>query len=195
MFRRLLLALVAVVALITASAVPAAASCGYTTGIRFWDYHLCMAIGDTTIEAPQMAQQWNLKGGMAIQAANNCVTAGYPPSRRFTIETYYSSGSECWKVTGPNGAQPGLTAHGSWWWYTDNPMIWVDLGCMGSNLNVRRHIVSAAIGSLLGLHSMNSSGMNSRVMNMTAWSQLNVPTADIYSGALMEDVYNGDCGG
>ena len=192
MIRRLILAVVAVVAVTTASAVPANASCGYVNYIKFWTHSICMAIGDTGIEAPAMAQQWNVQGGMAIQAANNCVTAGYSPSRRFTIETY-DGGNECWKVLGPNGAQPALDSGvGGWWRYTNNPVLWLNRGCFAS-VAARRHYVSAGIGSVIGLASMNSSGMNSRVVNMTTWSILNVPTADPYSGDLAESIYNGDC--
>ena len=196
MIRRLILAVVAVVAVTTASAVPANASCGpVVRNVKFWTDSVCMAIGDTGIEAPYLAQQWNNRGGVRIQAANNCVTAGYPPSRRFTIDTYYEHQGSCWKILGPNGASPSLDAEGNWWRYTNNPVVWVNDYCLPGTVGAtqRRHNVSAAIGSVMGLSALNSSGYNSRVMNMTAWSQLNVPVADVYSGALLEMVYNGGC--
>lgn len=195
MIKRLVLAVVAVVAMTTASAVPANASCAGTAGAKFWSHQICMAVGDTTIEAPYLAQQWNVQGGMAIQAANNCVTAGYPASRRFTIETFYEVSNVYWKVRNPNGTQlspgNGWDAANGWWRYTNNPVLWVNIHHLADS--TRRHNVSAAIGNLLGLAVFNSSGYNSRVMNLTAWSQLNVPTADAISGDIAESIYNGDC--
>jgi hypothetical protein len=191
MLRRLLLAVVAVVAMTTASAVPANASCGPLVDSRkFWTSSVCMAIGDTGIEAPYLAQQWNIRAGWRIQAANNCVTAGYPPSRRFTIDTYYSANGPCWYILGPNGGT------GPWWNYTNNPVLWMNLRCMaGYPGSIQaRHYVSAGIGNIMGMGVLGSSGYNSRVMNMTDWSVLNVPVATTYDGSVGEMIYNGGCG-
>lgn len=201
MFRRLLLAVVAVVAVTTASAVPANASCGPLADSRkFWTDSVCMAIGATDIEAPYLAQQWNNRAGWAIQASNNCVTAGYPPSRRFTIDTYYSVNGPCWYILGPDGGNP--TVHdpngglGPWWNYTNNPVLWMNYRCLaGYPGSIQaRHVVSAGIGNIMGMGVLNSSGYNSRVMNMTSWSQLNVPVATTYDGSVGEMIYNGGCG-
>lgn len=200
MIRRLLLAVVAVVAVTTASAVPASAACAPVDSRKFWTYSLCMAVGDTTIEAPYLAQQINIRGGMAIQAANNCVTAGYPPSRRFTIDMYYSANGPCWYILGPDGGQPTVDSPtngvGPWWNYTNNPVLWVNERCLpGHPGSIQaRHNVSAALVNLLGVGITNSSGYNSRIHNMTAWSQLNVPVTDANTGGLLESIYNGDCG-
>lgn len=159
---------------------------------RFWDYHLCMAIGDTGLRAPELAQRWNVVGGMEINARGNCVTAGYPPSRRFTIDTYSGSVDTCWRITSPDGWDfPEYSWNGNMARYVNNPVLRMNVNCFGA---YRDHYVSAGIGSILGLAALNSTGYNSRVMNFTAWSIINVPQADVYSGALMEDLYNGEWG-
>ena len=200
MIRRLLLAVVAVVAVTTASAVPANAACAPVDSKKFWTHRVCMAVGDTTIEAPYLAQQINIKGGMQIQAANNCVSLGYTPSRRFTIDLYYDSSGPCWTVLGPNGGivqvDSPTNGAGPWWNYVNNPVLWVNERCLPGHpgSTQARHNVSAAIVNLLGVGVTNSSGWNSRIHNMTAWSQLNVPVADSNTGDLLESIYNGDCG-
>lgn len=200
MIRRLLAAVVAVVVLTTASAVPAraATTASLITGDRFWTYQLCMAVGDTTIELPYLAQQWNIRGGMAIQASNNCVDAGYPPSRRFTVDTFYDAASnEMWRIRNPGGGilypGTGLACNDAYTMckYTNNPVLLINYKYLYAGGTQKRHMVSAALGNLLGLATTNSSGYNARVMNFTAWSIQNVGVADVYSGALMEDLYNG----
>lgn len=195
MIRRLLLAVAATLSMSVAAAVPANASCpGETTGIKFWTHSICMAVGDTTIEAPYMAQQWNTQGGMAIQASSNCVSAGYPASRRFTIDTYYEVSGTYWKVRDPDGSllyDDSYDYYNGYQRYINNPVLWVNLYHLASQ--TRRHNVGAAIGNLIGLTYHNSSGYNSRIMNLTDWSQLNVPYVDSISGGYAESIYNGDC--
>jgi hypothetical protein len=52
-------------------------------------------------------------------------------------------------------------------------------------------MVSGSIGYLLGLGWLQSDNYNSRVMNGTEWSRENVGTPDVYSGAMLTDIYNG----
>lgn len=194
---RLAFALALVGLLFGASAIPAHAAddTPYLTYQDFWSPVLCMAIGDFTIEAPEMAQAWNVQSDhiMQISAKNNCVTAGYPPSRRFTIDTYAGSTSRCYILTDKNTEilSPGadLTENNGHWQYIDNPIVWINRNCYNT-FAARRHYTSAGIGELLGLQRFNSAGMNSRVMNMTSWSVMNVDTADPYSGAVLARLYS-----
>jgi hypothetical protein len=184
-----------VAALFAVTAIPSHAADGqYLNSFKFWSPVLCMAIGDFGIDAPELAQAWNVQSGhtMQISAKNNCVTAGYPPSRRFTIDTYSGSTSRCYivtnKYTEPLGYGTDVVAVGGTWQYTDNPIIWINRACY-STFAARRHYTSAGIGSILGLATLNSEALNSRVQNMTAWSIRNVPTADVYSGGVMARLY------
>ena len=73
-----------------------------------------------------------------------------------------------------------------WWNYTNNPVLWMNYRCLPGYPRgsiQARHVVSAGIGNIMGMGVLNSSGYNSRVMNMTAWSQLNVPIATTYDGS------------
>lgn len=185
--------------LLAASALPAQASdAPFLNGYTFANGSVCMAIGDSGIDAPAMAQQWNLRdaaygtGGIALTASNNCVSAGFPANRRFTIDTYVGSTSRCIILTDKysNAFDPAgdATPVDGNWQYDDNPIIWANRNCY-STYAAMHHYVSAAIGQVMGLAQLNSATYNSRVVNMTAWSIRNVPTADQYSAGILHRFY------
>lgn len=148
---------------------------------QFYTGLICMADGDPTANVTEAAQQWNLKfqavndGSVTfgITAKNNCVTAGYPPSRRFTIDTaYLPSDSACVRFYNQERDQ-----YGRW---TNNPYAIVNTAC-----GYTTHYISGAIGQIIGARWMNSSGYNSRVMNNTAFSVQNVPYATENDGGVI----------
>lgn len=193
---RMLAALTLVATLFGASALPAHANdAPYLNSFAFHSPVLCVAIGDFDIEAPELAQAWNVQSGsvLKITARNNCVTAGYPPSRRFTIDTYAGSTSRCTVVTNKYSQTLGfgtdVVAVGGQWQYTDNPILYVNRNCY-STFAARRHWVSAGYGYILGLDDLYSEALNSRVMNHTAWSIRNVDTADFRSAAILARAYS-----
>jgi hypothetical protein len=188
-----LLALIGV--MLFASVLPASASdAPFLSSLKFAGPNVCMAIGDSGTDAPAMAQQWNLRdnGVIAISAQNNCVTAGYPGNRRFTIDTYVGSTSRCIILTDRTGNafDPGgdATPVNGYWVYDNNPIIWANRNCY-STFAAMHHYVSAAIGEVMGLAQLNSSSYDSRVVNMTAWSIRNVTVADQYSAAILHRLY------
>lgn len=205
--KRILAALVAVAALLTGAVVTTAPASAQATdypatisGKKFWTGSVCMAVGDTTIDAPYIAQLWNNATPgtiMGITASNNCVTAGYTPSTRFTIDTYSANDGTCGYLANPDGSKPvSASLYNGIWRYTNNPVVWVNKygGCW-SNSSRRAHAVSMMIGFVMGLEPLNSSGYNSRVMNQTAWSYDNVPYPETYSGTLLGNLYAGEYGG
>lgn len=200
--KRLLTGLVALLMILGLSAQTAQASeWALLSGWRFYTPSVCMAIGDNGIEAGAIAQKWNVASGgeLKITASSNCVTAGYPPSRRFTIDTFrdVSSTAPCAKVTDHNGNYLDGGADGDavngWWRYTNNPIAWVNTWCFSSTTR-RRHATSAAIGNVLGLETLNTSVYDSRVVNFTDFSQDNIPYPDARSADLLRRVYLGNFG-
>jgi hypothetical protein len=211
MTKRFLAALVAVAALLTGSLVSTAPASARTvsatewpatiTGYKFWTGSVCMAVGDTTIDALYIAQLWNnVTPGtvMGITASNNCVNAGYTPSTRFTIDTYYANDGTCGSIKNPDGTPAPLerSYYNGIYRYTNNPVVWVNTygGCW-SNASRRAHVVSMMIGAVMGLKVLNSSGYNARVMNQTSWSYDNVPYPETYSGTVLGNLYAGEYGG
>jgi hypothetical protein len=200
--KRLLTGLVAVLAILGLSAQTAQASeWALLSGWRFYTSSVCMAIGDNGIEAGVIAQKWNVASGgeLKITASSNCVTAGYPPSRRFTIDTFTdtSSSAPCVKRTDHNGGYLDGGADGTavngWWRYINNPITWANKACF-SDVTARRHATSAAIGYVLGLDTLKTSAYDSRVMNFTDYSIFNIPYPDARSADLLRRVYLGNFG-
>lgn len=192
---RIAFALALLGVLVSASVLPANASdAPFLNSFKFASANVCMAIGDTGLNSPALAQQWNLRdnGVIALTAANNCVTAGFPGNRRFTIDAYNGSTSRCIILTDRTGdafdPAGDATAVNGHWQYDNNPIIWVNRNCY-STFAARDHYVSAAIGYVMGLAQLNSSAYNSRVMNMTAWSIRNATVADQYSAAILHRLY------
>lgn len=191
---RLLFVLTLVTALFGVCLPAHASDSQYLNSFGFWSPVVCVAIGDFDIEAPELAQAWNVQSGsvLKITARNNCVTAGYPPSRRFTIDTYAGSTSRCYVVTDRNSGTldfgTDVVANGGTWQYVDNPILYINRNCY-STFAARRHWVSAGYGGILGLANLYSEGLNSRVMNHTSWSIRNVDSADPYSGAVLARFY------
>jgi hypothetical protein len=195
---RLLFALALIGTLLFASALPSRAAvtndAPFLNTFKFWSPSLCMAIGDTGLNAAVSAQSWNnaTGGKLAITASNNCVNAGYPPSRRFTIDAYNGSTSNCTLLTDRNGdvfnPAGDATAIGGNWVYNDNPIIWINRNCWGSIFS-QRHFTTQGIGQVLGLERLNSNSYQYRVMNNTAFSRENVEYADLASGAVLDRLY------
>lgn len=194
--RKLLLGLLALTAMLVPLSAQATTTsdAAFLNGYTFASPRVCMSIGDNGLEAAAMAQQWNLRdnGVIAITASSNCVTAGFPANRRFTIEAYNGSCTWVFKLTDKHGdafdpAGDATPVDGNWQ-YDDNPIMWINRNCWGSS-DERRHMVSAGIGSVMGLATLNSAGNNARVMNMTAFSRSQVPQADAGSAAVLHRFY------
>jgi hypothetical protein len=203
--KRIILALVASLAVLIGGTLPASAAPGFpVTHWRFWSSDICMAIGDTSLNAGAIAAKWNAQSIVNIHTANNCVTAGYPPSRRFTIDTINRPYDACAFAADINGYMltPG-TGDGNdnpnnpdlEYLYSNNPRAYVNTNskCVDDHTNVRIHYVSMAIGMVLGLDSTNSTGYNSRVMNLTDYSLHNIPYPDANSGGLLNLLYTQYC--
>lgn len=198
--RKIILSLLAALAVLVAGTLPASAA--YPVHYwRFWSPDICMTIGDTSLNAGKIAASWNAAAGgyVSLHSANNCSTS-YPPSRRFTIDTIHDPGASpmwCVRITDINGGPlsafvDGNQGEGSWMLYNNNPRTWINSACLYYPEYVN-HLVSAAIGAMLGLSVTNSAGYNSRVMNMTLESIYNVPFPEKYSGGLLRTIYTGGC--
>lgn len=203
--KRIFLALFAALAVLVAGTLPASAVQQPVTWWRFWSPEICMKIGDTSLNAGSIAAEWNQRSGgvLKIVSANNCVTAGYPPSRRFTISTISNANMPCAYVANIDGYQllPNRDgnnmggANEGTYLYSNNPRAYVNYHshCSGVYPAYVQHMTSAAVGGILGLAQTNSSGYNSRVMNMTTYSIENVYRPDKNSGALLNRMYSGGC--
>jgi hypothetical protein len=128
-----------------------------------------VAVGDTTIPIAQAAQAWNNASvGVALNAESNCVTAGYTPSTRMTIDTYSSADGRCTKITN----QYYATADTFRRWTGDpaNVVGWVNRyyeGCYSTS-NARAKSTSIVIGAVLGLKTLSGSTWASRVMSLNS---------------------------
>lgn len=169
-------------------AIPADAS-----GYKFWSPDICVdgsAINGSYYRVAYLAQQWNIKSGnnVHLNYEDDCAAAGYPPSRRMVVGTFSSDTiGNC--LTQTNYQTEGYHGFARW---TNGPGVYINIGSGGAcvqNQNYRDHIVSAAIGWLLGLKPLNSAGYNSRVMNNTTWSFNNVPLPDLNSGSTLANIY------
>lgn len=168
-------------------------------GARFWTGSLCVdgsAINGPYYRVGYQAQQWNLRVGnssvLALSYQDDCAAAGYPASRRMVVGTFSNPDKPCLLLT--NAAYSTYNGMDRW---TAGPGMYLNTyfaSCVGSQ-NRRDHYVSAAIGYMLGLEHLNSSGYNSRVMNHTDWSRDNVTVADQASGDLVWSIYTGAYGG
>ena len=80
------------------------------TGYKFWPYaplDVCVALGATPAQLPigAQAQAWNnATYNLRLNAEANCVTAGYSPSTRMTIDSYSAADGSCW----PNSSRMNL---------------------------------------------------------------------------------------
>lgn len=184
------LAVIAGLSVTTATANESSLPAVYN-GKKFWSGELCVAIGDLDAPIAYAAQQVNLKTSeLAINARNNCVTSGYPPSRRFTVDTAYSPySSEC--VLFGNTSTTYSNGFNLW---TNNPIAFINTSAAAECWNTtaqRQHYTSQAIVYLLGLQKLNSSGWNSRVMNNTDYSVNNVPWITSNEGLNLTGLYQG----
>jgi hypothetical protein len=195
--KRLATILVALLAMfgIAATAVPANASppSPVANGFKFWSPSICVdgsGINGTYYRVADLAQQWNLKTStIALNYEDDCAAAGYPPSRRMVVGTYNNpADTNCTLKTNTQS-----TFYNGFYRWTNGPGIYINVAnpyCVGSQTR-RDHMVSGSIGYLLGLGWLQSDNYNSRVMNGTEWSRENVGTPDVYSGAMLTDIYNG----
>jgi len=182
--RKIIASVVAVLTMLVAGLVVAQPASANENGpdIGDWQFYtglVCMADGAPEYNVAEAAQQWNIRTNAAdpdinfgISAKNNCVTAGYPPSRRFTIDVIHDS-SVTWCIAYGNQERD---QYGRW---TNNPYALVNDKATCPNVN---HYISQAIGLIMGLRTLNSTGYNSRVMNNTSWSIANVSYPGEYDG-------------
>lgn len=185
--KRLIAAFTAVALVALGFIVSATPAQAYTvTGYSFWTPSVCVANGSNFLPIGVAAQSWNNQTDLlTLQASNNCVNAGYTPSRRMTITTYSATDGKCFKVTN--------TEHDSLGRWTNNPIGWININpsysCTTTDTAVA-HYTTQVIGYIMGLMWTNSAGLNSRVMNNTAFSVSNVPYATAYDGNDMDNFYS-----
>lgn len=203
--KRLMVAVVAVVAILGGFATPAQAALPHPVdinGARFWSGKVCVdgsAINGPYWRVSYIAQQWNLRVGdtniLALDYEDDCVAAGYPPSRRMVIGTFNNSDIRMCNLA-TNYSTDYYNGMNRW---TNGPGMYINLGVSGcfSTQNRRDHFVSSAIGHLLGLRSFESeqSHLLSRVMNDTTYSLDAVPLPDATSGQRVREIYTGMYGG
>jgi hypothetical protein len=170
-------------------------------GVRFWSGKICVdgsAINGRNWRVGYIAQQWNLRVAdtnvLALDYADDCVAAGYPPSRRMVIGTFSNPNyGECLLPT--NKATDEHNGMSRW---TKGPGMYINVGISGcfSTQNRRDHNVSSAIGWLLGLTEINSPDSKlDRVMNQTTQTLDNIPLPDPVSGQRVKEIYQGKYGG
>lgn len=142
------------------------------TGYKFWPYavaDICVAVGDTTIPIGVAAQAWNnASSGVALNAESNCATAGYPPSRRMTIDTYSAADGRCTKLT--NTYYSTADTFRRWTGDPANVVGWVNRyyeGCYSTS-TARAKNTSIAIGAALGMATLSGSTWASRVMSLNS---------------------------
>lgn len=211
--KRALIALAAVGATILGAVAPAQAAVDRVavdqpadvSGFRFWTgSDLCVdgsGINGPYYRVAYIAQQWNLRVGntgiLALNYDDDCIAAGYPPSRRMVIGIVNNPSYTLCQM-GVN-TTPGVdtdTYNGMERW-THGPAVYINIGqpyCVSSQAR-RDHQVSSAIGGLLGLQGFDSPAWNSRVMNETDFSLDNVPLPDVYSSQRVREIYSGFYGG
>lgn len=166
------------------------------TSYKFWPYDpawVCVANGDNGIPIAQAAQAWNnASAGLYLDYSSNCVTDGYTPSTRMTIDTYNAADGNCVKVTNDAYAvgSDGFRR------YTNNPIGWVNVnaaqGCTSTAFR-RAHWTSYAIGRIIGLvghRDVNDTTWDSRVMAYR--TQDTIAWAEPYSGSAITHMYQGD---
>lgn len=193
-FASLVLAVLAILGFGLVAATPASAAPlpPDANGYKFWSPSICVdgsAINGAYYRVGYIAQQWNLKTStLSLDYADDCAAAGYPPSRRMVIGTYNNpNDNACLLQTNTQATY----LNGMWRW-TNGPGSYINIGqsaCVSSQTR-RDHYVSMAIGQLLGLQVLNSSGYNSRVMNSTQWSVDNVPLPDQNSANTLDAIYS-----
>lgn len=158
---------------------------------KFWTPNVCIdgsAINGAYYRVGYLAQQWNLRAPlMGLDYSDDCAADGYSPSERMVVGTFNNpADNHCWLLTNQQTAY----LNGAYRW-TNGPGIYINIGipsCVSSQTR-RDHAVSFAIGFVLGLNQLNSTGYNSRVMNQTAFSWDNVPLPDQNSGNTLGAIY------
>lgn len=163
-------------------------------GYKFWSPSICIDASDINGQyypISTLAQRWNIvsQGALALDYSNDCAADGYPPSRRMVVNTFSNaSNPNCIVFT--NTEFTGYHGFSRW---TNGPGAYFNTAksCMTSGQTIRNHWLSEGIGFLLGLQSLDSDSYNSRVMNNTSYSQVNVPQADYNSGDTMFNIYSG----
>lgn len=192
--KRLLAAVLVVLATVTGTAAPAAAYSpdpADISGTRFYTYSICVsasALNATEWPVAAIAQRWNVASSyvLRLQYKDDCAAAGYPPSRRFLIGVNFNS-TGCYDALYTNRT---LGTGGMYLW-TNEPFLRINAGsssCTGTQAR-RNHAISATIGAALGLRALNSSGWNSRVMNNTAYSWDNVQYPTAIEGERVAELY------
>ena len=159
------------------------------TSVKFWPVSVnttmppvCVAVGATPAELPiaASAQLWNLATGhvLRLDAEGNCVTAGYPPSRRMTIDTYSAADGKCVKFANVSPYPTYFTYNDSFTNWTNNPIGFVNTyyaSCTGTSL-LKQKYAAIAIGFLLGARILSGPSWDGRGMSTT--SQLYGPSAN-----------------
>lgn len=169
------------------------------TSDKFWPYAhngripICVAVGDSVQPIAKMAQAWNnATHTLALQASANCITAGYTPSLRMTIDTYSAADGRCSKLTNTYISQ--ADSFHRWTGNPANVVGWVNRyyeGCWSTSL-LRDKWTAIVIGQILGAKQLNGSQYAGRGMSVT--SALYGPSANTDGDsidALYDEFYEG----
>ena len=217
--KRLLTAIIAAAALLTGAVVstapPATAAttsvqnytdeCNYipalpndVSGCKFYTGTiLCVdgsRINGAYYRVAVIAQAWNNAVGssntLALDYSDDCAAEGYPPSRRMVIDGYYGDPNDGLCTIYTNTGRTVGTSSFDWW--TQGPGAYIDFNstCVQGQA-ARDKAVSMAIGRILGLALVPTSGFSSRVMNINSTS---VTMPDSASGATLYKIYSGQLG-
>ena len=160
------------------------------TGYKFWPYaplDVCVALGATPAQLPigAQAQAWNnATYNLRLNAEANCVTAGYSPSTRMTIDSYSAADGSCWKYTNTSYATADTFRR-----WTNNPVGWVNLYYEGCQVNKYKW-TAFVIGHLLGLQHLSGQTWSSRVMSLST-STTQYPSAST-DGPAVDGLYAPD---
>lgn len=201
--KKVLIALAGVLALFTATALPAAAIPADISGVKFWSASRTLSpvgvcVDGSAIDGPyykvaQIAQAWNVavnSPNFALNYEADCAAAGYPPSRRFVIGIFTNTGLDnCLYRTNDH-----VDSYNGLYRWTQGPGIYMNTAadCLSGQIR-RDHEVSLAIGYIMGLQVVDGAGWTSRVMCSCTRDLITMP--DSFSATTLRNLYAGAYGG
>jgi hypothetical protein len=192
--KRLIAALLFVLGILAATAVPSQAYIDdpMINGRKFASTSLC--VGSTLLQSyyrvGYVAQSINnATEELSLQYSTDCAAAGYPASRRMFVGTFQNPDyPHCTLFTN----QQYATYNGFWRW-TNAPGLYLNTAfstCVSTQTR-RDHWISQMMVFHLGLNSLDSAGWNSHVMNGTDFSRDNVGILSGSEGVKLDEIYRG----
>jgi hypothetical protein len=206
---RLLFALALIGTLFAASLVPAHATAQViepgpdVSRNKFINGAICIgsALDPAYYPVGAVAQQWNVATDpgygipdIALDFSTNCAADGYTPSHRAAIATFSNPDYNGCLYFSNVTTTPSTDGDSYMNWWTGGPTVWINRGISGcvSTAFRRSHQIAAAIGWVLGLNVMTSSGYASRVMCTCSLDTLRAPS--FYDASKANQIYSGSFG-